>query len=520
MRSSKPLLASSLFVAIALAAGAGCSTGDEGAAAGDDELRATDMFGGATSMFGNDRVGRALKDNLGAVPADYPAFEQLFKVGRACARQNSKEIFIVEEAQTRSVDGNTTATAQLMPRAVITGCNTGDTANPASIKESYSLMAALISDPGNPGAEAGDTMSMGPLEVMAFDDSTGLYNFYVFDQTGPGKPGTVRRLWRGPDGVVNSRVLVGGETTASPTEPFANNACFRCHANGGPLMNELREPWSNWISPKKRIPVSTMSGVTKELVDSASLADKLETIIREGTQAYVNGLGPRKGWLNRVRDGRLPGGLPKLFESVFCQTELNYVSADTTRGLPLEVFFEPAVTSGPMFVYPRPTTQPAPIPFLFPVRSELDYSAERTLIRRGYLTEGMAIAIRLLDDENDIFSPQRCSVFREDLAPAMARAIEGEVDRILEPADVKFLVKAAIEKRLSSIELPPARRAYLEARLNPGPYQAKLDAYNAELTERFAALDKSVEPREAARKAEARAMFPDPSNPLPILDLE
>ena len=85
---------------------------------------------------------------------------------------------------------------------------------------------------------------------------------------------------------------------------------------------------------------------------------------------------------------------------------------------------------------------------------------------------------------------------------------------------MKFLVKAAIEKKLAAVELQPARRAYLEARLSSGQYQQKLEAYNVELNERFAALDKAVAPREAGRKAEARAMFSDPANPLPILTLE
>src|SRR5262245_49001459 len=52
-------------------------------------------------LFGDDRVADALKDKLENIPKDYAAAEKLFGVGRACARKDSKEIFVVEEAQTR-----------------------------------------------------------------------------------------------------------------------------------------------------------------------------------------------------------------------------------------------------------------------------------------------------------------------------------------------------------------------------------------------------------------------------------
>src|SRR6185369_17423362 len=168
--------------------------------------------------------GRQLKDALAAVPQDYPSFEKLFKMGRACVRPDGKkEIFIVEEAQTRPVEGATpaksTAADKLMPRAVITGCNTGDSSDAKTLRNSYSLMTALISDEGEPNAAQGDTMSMTPLEVMALDDKTGLYNFYVFEPVGAGKPGSVTRFWRNKEGKVFRRKLIGGDKAPSAPEP-------------------------------------------------------------------------------------------------------------------------------------------------------------------------------------------------------------------------------------------------------------------------------------------------------------
>jgi hypothetical protein len=479
------------------------------------------MFGGDTSLFGDDRVGRRLKDDLASVPGDYPSFEKLFGMGRACARPDGKkEIFIVEEAQTRPVEGGDTtgaATGKLMPRAVITGCNTGDSSDPATLKNSFSLMTALVSDPGAPGAASGDTMSMTPLEVMAFDERTGLFNFYVFEPSGPGKPGTVTRFFRNKDGRVLQRRLAGGSTTPAEAAPHTHDACFRCHVNGAPLMTELQEPWTNWISPKKQLPTAAMAGVTKELVTQASLADQLESIIRSATETYVNGLHAGKGWVNRTRDGLLAGGTAELLEPLFCQTELNYVSSDTTLGLPLQLFFDPSVAAAAGLTLPDPRPGAAPEPFLLPVRAVRDEITERVLIKRDYLTDGMAVAIRLLDDENDVFSSERCGVFA-DVKKELATATGGETDGRVEPADVKAILRRVIEAKLPGLGLTAARLAYLKARLDGTVHQTKRDAYYVELEERFSKMSKDVAARDAWRKAEARKMFPAAANPMPILD--
>src|SRR5262245_33971811 len=100
-------------VVVVAAFGAACSSGGDDADAQEGAATAggdNPLFGGETSLFQSDRVGKQLKDNLGSVPQDYPAFEKLFKMGRACARPDGKkEIFIVEEAQTRPVEGATPA---------------------------------------------------------------------------------------------------------------------------------------------------------------------------------------------------------------------------------------------------------------------------------------------------------------------------------------------------------------------------------------------------------------------------
>jgi hypothetical protein len=514
------------LVAASLAAACGSPEDDVDSASGAQATGDRAIAGAEDSLFGDDRVGRSLKDKLGDVPSDYPAFEKLFKVGRECKRADGKsEIFIVEEAQTRSVEGGSTKggkTSQLLPRAVITGCNTGDTSDPKTVKSSYSLMSALISDPGVPGARSGDTMSMTPLEVMAFDDTTGLFNFYVFEPADADKPGTVTRFFRNKDGKVMQRRLTGGSATPAAAKANGDDACFRCHVNGAPLMNELAEPWTNWISPKKSLKpeiLATMSGTTKELVEKASLADQLEGIIRVGTADYVGGLAASVGWLNRTRDGLLPGGITKLIEPLFCHTELNYLSADTTLGIPMQVFFDPSVAAPALAAGLTLPEAQDEVPFLFPVRAVRDEAVQATLVKRGYVTDGQAIAIRLLDDENDVFSTKRCGIFA-DVKKEIAKREAARTDKSkpLSPAEVKGAIVLVVNGKLPSLDLEPARLEYVQARMAGTVPQKKQQTYNAELVRRFETMDKDVAKRAAARRLAAERMFPNPMNPLPILE--
>src|SRR5260221_2190854 len=164
-------------MAVLLLAGvaAACSSGPADDTSSDN-LAAVAATPGQKGFYGDDRVGAALKDHPELIPTNFGEYEQLFKVGRACARTDSKEVFVVQESQTRGQTGDE-KTAALLPRAVITGCNTGNVRDFPTLRNSYSLMAALISDPRMPHAADGDTMVLTPVEAVALDNTTGEYNF-------------------------------------------------------------------------------------------------------------------------------------------------------------------------------------------------------------------------------------------------------------------------------------------------------------------------------------------------------
>ena len=518
-----------LLVVAAGAVVAACS-GTNDAEGGDEE----DVVGKAANivLFGNDRVGRMLQDHPEKAPNNFREYEELFKVGRKCARTDSKEIFVIEETGSRD-DVGQTHTDKLLPRAVITGCNT-DPQNPDSIRLSYSLMAALVSsqDPKRAADPLkGDTIVESPLEVMALDDTTGLYNFYKFFPSGPSKPATILRVERAPDGSINDIILAPGAKTpvrqpAVKDDGTKTQRCYGCHVSGAPIMNELKDPWTNWVSFRANaLDLTKMSGETLSIVREAvpnattgrsSLAKGLEDALEAGMRAYVVGQGsaPDSGYGKAVLAGVQPGGLPRLLKSVFCQTDLNYVSAFDT--VPVELFYDPAATASAA-LQPPVVNQGNVFPTLMPIRSELDKRVENWLMRAGYVTAKTVLAIRLVDDEHDIFSDSRCKLL-DALGATLPKT----------PAEVDALVRKTLSAKATTLVPAGARRTYLQklvdAKATPDDVTKAQAAYAADVTAKFATKTRLLETAEGrtklrtpvvARMMGATALFPTAASPLP-----
>src|SRR5689334_12112109 len=185
-------------------------------------------------------------------------------------------------------------------------------------------------------------------------------------------------------------------------------------------MNEMTEPWTNWVSTHKQLPESKLAGETLSIVSEAaaphtehnrsSLANDLEQTMRAAIRTWVNGATPGTGHGNETLLGEQPNGLPGLLNSVFCQTELQYASAfDTT---PVELFIDPLAVTGGNFQRP-PADQADLFPILLPVRSEMDKRIELFLQKTGYVSQRAALAVRVWDDENDVFSKARCDLLQD-----------------------------------------------------------------------------------------------------------
>ena len=123
------------------------------------------------------------------------------------------------------------------------------------------------------------------------------------------------------------------------------------------------------------------------------------------------------------------------------------------------------------------------------------------------------MAIRLLDDENDVFSKTRC-----DVLDAVTSGLPKDVDAARE--HIRAAVKASVDA-MPWVAAQPMRKAYVDALLTPAiRREAAQRDYLTELGTRFDAMDKSItaiQAKESFRKSQARKMFPNASTPLPIL---
>lgn len=525
MKRFAPIHLARLVLAGALALGAGAAGCGEEPVTGDEQDVAE-----TKGLFGDDRVADVLNGHLDKVPRSFQEFEQLFGIGRACKRTDSKEIFVVEESSTRAT-GEQQTTDQLMPRAIVTGCNTGE-GNPQGEPSyrSFSLMAALFSSPDVEGAASGDPMVFNRVEVMALDRKTGLYNFYVMTPSAdPKKPGILQRVQLRPDGEVYLITKDPAKSRLS-TKKSPDRLCNNCHVNMGPLMNEMHEPWTNWVSTHKTLPetASELTGETASIVgeaisldgshDRTSLANDLEKTMTAAIRVWNEGMASAAGtgFVQANVDGDQPQGVDGLMESVFCQTELQYVSAFTT--VPVELFVDPGAVAGGNF-QPPPSYVSEPFPILMPVRSDMDKRIETALIKKKVLSQKTTIAVRLIDPKQDVFSDKRCAVLDDVLAgfPDDVTQVDAHVRGVLRAKKATLYpdkdVAAYADALLSDTTTPDALKA---ARVSFLRVAQSAYAADTQKLSTVAGRDE-LKKRSQYRKDAARAMFARDANPMPQL---
>lgn len=511
----------------ALALAVGCSsTGDDATANSGANLAEQDPvteLAELDKVLGHDRVGRVLHANLNSISSKLPDNENLFGVGRACNNAASKEIFIVEEKSTR-FGGRQQDTLNLLPRAVIGGCNQSPLTS--SHLGSFELMIAAVSDKDYP---LDDPFSIEPVELMALDDDTGLFNFYIIERPEPLHPHdrpTVTRFDRRADGQIMRYQKIANRPAM--IEVSSNRKCFDCHVNGGPVMNELTQPWSGWISSAGQYSRPSVTGLSRELISEArpfnrehnrsSLANDLERITREAIQTWIEGQPgkPGSGLGPQTLSGAQPGGVSALLKSTFCQTELNFASTFDT--IPLPMFVDEFLANFASLEPPINSIQNPKFPVRLPVRSEVDKRIEVFLQKKGQITPDTVLAARLVDDEHDVFSTKRCGLY-----PSVVAAIANG-------STAEAASRAAIATTIAAGANTPAEKL-IAAILNPkttdderskaeSDYIADLTArYNADIT-KVESPDglKELDDRLAAKQKAAQAMFPSTANVLPRLE--
>jgi hypothetical protein len=478
-----------------------------------DELAELDL------VIGNDRVGRALHAHPSTIPFKLDAVESLFEIGRACPRTDTKEIWVAEEKSSR-LTGSQVLTNDLSPRLVVGGCNRHPS-DPSAVRESFELFLAVVSDPAR---ALEDPLSTTTVEAMALDDTTGLFNFYVLEPPAKaGATGTVTRFVRRADDVVEKWQKVAGR--AATKDVNADRKCFNCHVHGDPIMNELTEPWTNWVSSHKQFS-RPLASTSRELVSESrpfagehrrsSLANQLEQVMRASLAMWIEGVPgrPASGLGPQTLAGAQPGGVHGLLRSVFCETTVNYASVFDT--VPIGLFVDESAAN---LAGLEPSIAPTGLGWtLLPVRAEVDLRIERYLQKAKVLRPDTVLAVRLLDDTHDVFSPKRC---------ALHSALKA---RLTPDSSVDAAVRTTVLEALSSnAGITTAQRDFIRALVDLDVGSDDRDtaesAYIADLGTRFADETAKLETAEGRREiqrrwldrqASARALFATAANPLPI----
>jgi hypothetical protein len=524
-------LGASLASAVAFAAG--CTAGDEDIVSSESAVHAPplDEAKELESILGDDRVARFVRANPKAIPGKFGQVEEAYGIGSKCNRRDSHEIWAVEEKDTR-ITGAQVEMPNLMPRVLVGGCQQ----TLGNLRESFELTVAMVSS--NVPTDIDNAIPDVPVEFMALDETSGLFNFYVMEPTPGSDNGTLARFVRLADGTVQKWTKIPGK--AATKEDFPQGKCFNCHVHGGPVMNELTEPWTNWVSQHHQIS-RPMTGFTHALVSEArpfpgdthnrnSLANDLERVTRASIAMWVEGIPgkPGSGIGQQTLDGKQPGGVSRLLKSVFCESEVNYASILEATAVPSPLFLDQKIADLAGLQAPiPPLAVSGPSWTLLPVRSETDQRIEAFLVKRGILKLDTVNAARAFDDMNDIFSAKRCSL-HEDATKRITPGVSPDAAvraSILASLDADDAARKAGQPSTTTA----AQRAYIRALLSDTITADKRDsaelAYIDDVTKRFQAEAAKLETADGLaelskrwtdRQGLARAMFPKPENMLPL----
>ena len=290
-------------------------------------------------------------------------------------------------------------------------------------REQFGLLFSLFGFADAPGAEAaglhpGGTANPGEVEIIAFDEANGVFNYYK--EIG-GKMGFFGS---------SSDFVVQGPGGPNLTD---ERGCANCHPGGGIVMKELQFPWPHWEnqfeSPGAGELIASREAVLGAVEDAPNLE---EEIILPGNQAWNR----RKVQL--LRDHPSVG---KLLEPLFCPVQVNVASANSKSRIGPRFLFDSQLaslaggnTAATVTLtsshYDRiidaigqvvPGTDKADVvaAMTFIERSLEDQDYVEQLIEAGIIDAGFRDDVLMVDFTRPTLSDERCDLlqFAPDLEP-------------------------------------------------------------------------------------------------------
>jgi hypothetical protein len=289
-------------------------------------------------------------------------------------------------------------------------------------RKTHSIMFSLF------GVRANAAELPGNVEVIAFDASSGVFNYYETDGQTIQFFGNSKDMLAGASGEVRR--------------------CATCHTGGGLIMKELDTPWLHWEGHMNTPGTNELIAKFEDLGREQSGAE-LEFVVKEANDAWNS---RRLSFLRR-------NGTPKdILRPLFCTQEINLDNGadfespvaggpggDELRRIPFDSLLDPRLArfgSLPVSfadydallkehgqtVSGVPGAIDTVFDYVFVERSHADDNYVGKLISSGIIDEELARDVLLVDLTRPVFSDDRCALL--DFVPSIRNSA-------LNPASVR-----------------------------------------------------------------------------------
>lgn len=243
------------------------------------------------SGSGHERVAGRLND---------PFAKLALMTGDSCPSSYAEIMDKLRENDSCGGDGIRTRvvseTAQLMDQPtnyrLVTTKECGD-------RDEHEIMFSLF------GVAAGAAALPSNVEIIAFDKTAKVFNYYAIEPDGFKFFGSSLDFLEGPG---------QGEV----------RRCAQCHTGGGLVMKELNSPWVHW-EPDITTPGSNELVDAHENLGSESNGINLESNVKAGNRAWNE---------TRVAHLKENGSVADLLRPLFCTVEVNIDSATSSKSPP------------------------------------------------------------------------------------------------------------------------------------------------------------------------------------------
>lgn len=258
------------------------------------------------------------------------------------------------------------------------------------------------------------------IELIAWDDSKELYNFYELI----GSSGGPHWFYRGDSSDVWADIEKLHLVKDAGEPPFGNRLrCSGCHLAGGPIMKELVEPHDSWWRSDRhlplggRIPDPLMSDVMRTLQDPGALSTEV-------TQ------GVKKLFASKAFKARQASSPQVALRPLFCPEELNLEASPLVdngrdinppsgffldkrlaldRRLSVQTqFYKNALQAFGSRLGDSDIGGDADHAWMTPVKAQADILAVTTLVSQGFVDNEFMTDVLALDMTRPVFSQKRC----------------------------------------------------------------------------------------------------------------